>query len=50
MSGGVLKTLKAYELERGLRYYPIRQTTPTSLNPEDNPKTPPFKLIHEILE
>jgi len=43
--GRSLDALEAYELERGLRYYPLRQTTPTSLNPEDNPKKPPFELI-----
>ena len=48
-TGGSLGALKAYELERGLRYYPLRQTGTTSLNPEDNPKNPPFGLIDERL-
>lgn len=48
-SGRVLPALEAYELEGGLRYYPIRQTTPTSLNPKENPKTPGFKLFNEII-
>ena len=49
-TGEFLTTLKSYDLERGLRYYPERQTTPTSLDPEKNPKEPPFKLIEERLE
>ena len=49
-TGESLDSLKAYELERGLRYYPTRQSGSTSLNPEDNPKNPPFGLINECLK
>ncbi|MEM3113126.1 MAG: hypothetical protein QXI33_01745 [Candidatus Pacearchaeota archaeon] len=48
-TGGSLEALEAYELEKGLRYYPVRQSTPTSLNPENNPKEPPFKLFNEVI-
>ncbi|HRZ85275.1 MAG TPA: hypothetical protein P5277_00680 [Candidatus Paceibacterota bacterium] len=46
-TGETLPALKIYELERGLRYYPERQATPSSLNPANNPKEPPFKPITE---
>jgi len=48
-TGESLEALNAYELEKGLRYYPMRQNTSTSLNPEVNPKEPPFKLFDEVI-
>ena len=48
-TGESLDALTAYNLEKGLRYYPVRQATPTSLNLEANPKTPPFELFNKVL-
>ncbi len=48
-TGESLEALKAYELEKGLRYYPIRQTTASSLNVDANPKEAPFKLFDEVI-
>jgi len=48
-TGESLEALNAYELEKGLRYYPMRQNTSTSLNPDNNPKEPPFKLFDEVI-
>jgi len=49
-SGGSVDALRIYELEKGLRYYEHRQNTPSSLNPNDNPTSPPFVLIDERLK
>ena len=49
-TGGSMPALKAYEAEQGLRYYQHRQTTPSSLNPENNPTEPPFGLLDDRLE
>jgi len=48
-SGGSLNALEAYRLEQGLRYYPVRQDTPTSLDANKNPTSPPFGTIDEML-
>ncbi|MFA6022772.1 MAG: hypothetical protein WC781_01665 [Candidatus Pacearchaeota archaeon] len=49
-SGGALDALTSYSLERGLRYYPVRQTTPTSLSVEKNPSQPPFGTLDDTLK
>jgi len=48
-TGQTLECLESYKLEQGIRYYPLRQSTPTSLDPEKNPKSPPFKLFDEVI-
>jgi len=48
-TGEVLSALDAYKREKGLRYYTIRQTTPTSLDPRKNPSSPPFETIDKVL-
>ena len=48
-SGRSLNALEAYRLEQGLRYYPVRQDTPTSLDTSKNPTSPPFGTIDEML-
>src|SRR3989344_3994742 len=44
-TGENLDALRAYNLEKGLRFFSERQTGPTSLNLENNPNEPPFDLL-----
>ncbi|MEM4625361.1 MAG: hypothetical protein QXJ28_01145 [Candidatus Pacearchaeota archaeon] len=48
--GRIIDALESYELEKGLRYYQYRQNSSSSLNPDNNPKEPPFQLIEERIK
>jgi hypothetical protein len=48
-TGGSLDCLRSYELERGLRLYAHRQTTPSYLDNSKNPQEVPFLTIEQRL-
>ena len=47
---GSLNGLKAYEMEKGLRYFAIRQPGIQYIDSTNNPKEPPFGTIEETLK